>query len=191
MSWDDAPLMLSRRAAGAPRIAYRVLRPKEGAKVAVVMTFGYFENMTRYREVIERWNARGILVAIYDTRGHGLSEGARGRIMSFDDYVGDELELIDALEKDDGFRRLGPPVLFGHSLGGLITIHVALRAQDRFSGVALSSPWLGLALPVPAVKVLAGRVLSRFLPSVSLDAGLKGSDTTRNREMAEAYDREI
>jgi lysophospholipase len=75
-------------------------------------------------------------------------------------------------------------------LGGLITIHIALRAQDRISGVALSSPWIGIAMPVPAVKLLAGRVLSRFLPSVSLDAGLKGSDATHNRELAEAYDRD-
>jgi lysophospholipase len=152
------------------------------------MTFGYFENMKRYREVIERWNERGILVAIYDTRGHGLSEGPRGAILAFDDFVGDALELLDTLEKEDSFRRHGPPVLFGHSLGGLISIHVALRAQDRISGVALSSPWLGIATPVPAVKLLAGRVLSRLLPGVSLDAGLKGSDATRTREIAEAYD---
>jgi lysophospholipase len=190
MSWDDPPLVLSRRAAAAPRIAYRVFRPKDAAKVAVLMSYGYFENMARYREVIERWNALGILAAIYDYRGHGLSEGARGRIMSWDDYVGDTLELLDTLGKDDAFRRLGPPVMFGHSMGGLVTIHVALRAQERISGVALSSPWLGLALPVPAVKILAGRVLSRLLPTVSLDAGLKGSDTTRNRELAEAYDKD-
>ncbi len=188
MSWDEPPLMLKRRAAGLPAIAYRIFRPKEPAKVAVLMAFGYFENMKRYREVIEAWNARGLLVAIYDLRGHGLSEGGRGQILQFDDYVDDAVDLMSELDKDEGFQKLRPPVLFGHSLGGLISIHTAFRVPDKIAGLALSSPYLGLAMPVPAIKVVAGRALSRFVPSVSLDAGLKGSDCTHSSEISEAYD---
>src|SRR4051794_5309962 len=70
MSWDSAPL-LSKRRSGAPSMAYRVFRPEKPARVAVLMSTGYFENMARYREVIQRWNQRGILAAIYDLRGHG------------------------------------------------------------------------------------------------------------------------
>jgi len=190
MSWEAPPLMLKRRAKSAPALAYRLFRPKEPAKVSVLLTFGYFENMGRYREVIERWNARGLLVAAYDTRGHGQSEGARGHILKFEEYVDDLFELMGELERDDGFRRPGPPVLFGHSLGGLISIHAALRAPDRIAGLALSSPYLGLSLPVPALKLLAGRALSRFVPAVSLDAGVKGSDCTRSTEISAAYDRD-
>ena len=188
MSWDSPPLLLKRRAAGAPALAYRVFRPKEAPKAAVLMTFGYFENMARYREVIERWNARGLLVAIYDLRGHGLSEGGRGQILRFDEYVDDELELLTELEKDDAFRRLAPLVLFGHSLGGLVSIMTAMRAPDRIAGVALSSPYLGLAMAVPALKLLAGRALSRFLPAISLEAGVKGSDCTHDAAIAGSYD---
>jgi lysophospholipase len=190
MSWDEPPLMLKRRTAGTPAIAYRIFRPKEPAKVAVLMTFGYFENMKRYREVIEAWNDRGLLVAIYDLRGHGLSEGGRGQILQFDDYVDDAVDLMSELDKDEGFQKLRPPVLFGHSLGGLISIHTAFRVPDKMAGLALSSPYLGLAMPVPAIKLVAGRALSRFVPSVSLDAGLKGSDCTHSSEISEAYDRD-
>jgi lysophospholipase len=182
--------MLKRRARGAPALAYRLLRPKEPPKVAVLAAHGYFDHMGRYREAIERWNARGILVAAYDARGHGLSEGARGRILKFEEYVDDLFELLGELEKDDMFRRMGPPVLFGHSLGALVAIHAALRAQDRFAGLALSSPYLGVAVEVPAVKLAVGRLIARFLPAVSLDAGVKGSDCTRSRDIAEAYDRD-
>ena len=190
MSWDAPPTMLKRRDAGAPAIAYRVFRPRDGAQAAVLMSFGYFENMKRYREVIDRWTARRLLVAIYDLRGHGLSEGLRGRILHFDEYVDDLLELMTEIEKDDAFRRLAPPVLFGHSLGGLVSIHAALRAPDRVGGLALSSPYLGLAIEVPALKLLAGRALSRFLPTVSLAADLKGTDCTHSVEIGEAYDRD-
>jgi alpha-beta hydrolase superfamily lysophospholipase len=190
MSWDAPPLMLKRRTSGAPALAYRVFRPKEPAKVAVLASHGYFDHMGRYREVVERWTARGLLVVVYDARGHGMSEGARGRILKFEEYVDDLFELVGELEKDDTFRRLGPPVLFGHSMGALVAIHAALRAQDRFAGLALSSPYLGVAVQVPALKLLVGQALARFLPGVSLDAGVKGSDCTRSSEIAAAYDRD-
>src|SRR5258706_1683052 len=120
MSWDEPPFTLRQR--DAPAIAFRVFRPKDTPKVSVLMSFGYFENMARYREVIERWNARGILIAIYDLRGHGHSEGRRGFVSRFDEYVDDAASLVRELDENHGFRRHAPHVLFGHSLGGLISI---------------------------------------------------------------------
>ncbi len=188
MSWDEPPFTLRRR--DAPAIAFRVFRPKDPPKVAVMMSFGYFENMKRYREVIERWTARGMLVGIYDLRGHGLSEGRRGFVSRFDEYVDDAVAVLRELEESHGFRRHAPPVLFGHSLGGLISIRTALRLSDAIVGLALSSPYLGLGIEVPALKLVAGRALSRFVPAVSLDAGVKGSDCTHSHEIADAYDRD-
>ena len=187
MSWDRPPLFLQGRVNAAPAIAYRVFTPDE-PKMLAVLTFGYFENMKRYREVIERWNARGIAVATYDLRGHGLSEGRRGFISRFSDYLDDLQALLAALDKDAALRKLGPPVLFGHSLGGLISIHGALCATQPLTGLALSSPYLGIAQPVPAIKLIPGRILSRFVPIVSIPAGVRGADCTRSPEIAEAYE---
>src|ERR1044071_877794 len=187
MSWESPPLTLQGRANAAPAIAYRVFRPSE-AKMLTVITFGYFENMKRYREIIDRWNARGIAVAIYDLRGHGLSEGQRGYITRFTEYLDDLKALLDELAKDDALKKLGPPALFGHSLGGLISIHTALRADRNLTGLALSSPYLGLAKKVPAHKRIPGRLLSRFVPTVSMPAGVRGADCTRSRDIAEAYE---
>src|SRR5262249_17733711 len=68
-------------------------------------------------------------------------------------------------------------------------IHVALRAQNRIGGLALSSPYLGPATHVPAAKYLVGQLLARATPGVSLPSGLKPSDGTRTVEIAEAHDR--
>ena len=187
MSWDRPPLFLQGRVNAAPAIAYRVFVPAE-PKILAVITFGYFENMKRYREVIERWNARGIAVATYDLRGHGLSEGRRGFISRFTDYTDDLQALLTELDKDDVLRKLGPPVLFGHSLGGLISIHGALGAKRPLTGLALSSPYLAIAKPVPAIKLIPGRILSRFVPTISMPAGVRGADCTRSQEIAEAYE---
>jgi lysophospholipase len=156
----------------------------------VLVCHGYFENMKRYRHIIERWNELGILVAIYDLRGHGESQGARGFISRFEEYVDDELDMLTELEKDDEWSALSPPVLFGHSTGGLVSILTALAAPNRLSGLALSSPYLGLAQEVPAVKLGAGSLLSRYLPGVSMPTGLTGADCTRTSDIAEAYDRD-
>ena len=147
-----------------PDIAYRVFLPTGDAELLVVVTHGYFENMKRYREVIERWNARGLAVATYDLRGHGLSEGRRGFIARFTDYIDDLTALLDELGKDTALRKLGRPMLFGHSLGGLISIHGALRAQAALRGLALSSPYLANATKVPTAKLIPGRLLSRLVP---------------------------
>jgi alpha-beta hydrolase superfamily lysophospholipase len=187
MSWDRPPLFLQGRMNAAPAIAYRLFVPNE-PKILAVITFGYFENMKRYREVIERWNARGVAVATYDLRGHGLSEGRRGFISRFTDYIDDLQALLAELEKDAAVEKLGPPVLFGHSLGGLISIHGALRATRPLAGLALSSPYLAIAKPVPAIKLIPGRILSRFAPTVSMPAGVRGADCTRSPEIAEAYE---
>jgi alpha-beta hydrolase superfamily lysophospholipase len=187
MSWDSPPLWLRRP--GAPAIAYRIFRPNT-ASVAVLMTHGYFENMKRYREVIERWTEHGILVAIYDLRGHGLSEGARGYISRFDEYLDDTRDLLTELSKDDAWKALAPPMLFGHSLGGLISIHTVLRNSDRIGGLALASPYLALAQEVPPLKLGAGKLLSRYVPGISMAGNLKGTDCTHDAAIGNAYDRD-
>lgn len=172
----------------APAIAYRVFLPAAAPKVLVAVTFGYFENMKRYREVVERWTGRGIAVVLYDLRGHGLSEGRRGFITRFAEYVDDLDALLAELAKDASLRELGPPILFGHSLGGLISIQCALRSSRPLGGLALSSPYLALARTVPAIKLIPGRILSRLVPTVSMPAGVRGADCTRSPEIAEAYE---
>jgi alpha-beta hydrolase superfamily lysophospholipase len=181
---------LKRRAQEAPAIAYRILRPKGPAKAAVLLSHGYFENQQRYRHVVERWNELGLLAAVYDLRGHGLSEGRRGFITRFDEYVDDLFDVLAELDRDDQWKQLRVPLLFGHSTGGLIAIHAALRSPERIRGLALSSPYLGQAREVPAPKLLAGRALSRFLPIISMPTGMSGSDCTHSRDIAEAYDRD-
>jgi lysophospholipase len=181
---------LQRKAAGAPALAYRVFPPSGEARVAVLLTHGYFDHMGRYREAIERWNERGILVVAHDLRGHGLSQGERGYVARFDDYIDDMLELLGELAQRPAWKRLSPPILFGHSLGGLISIHVALRAHDQVAALALSAPYLQRAKQAPAIKLAAGQLLSLVLPKVSVAADVSGAECTRSADIAAAYDRD-
>ncbi len=179
---------LARRDPRDPVLAWRLHRPDGAPKGAVLLTHGYGEHSGRYDEVVAGWTARGLLVATWDLRGHGHSEGPRGHVAHFSDYVRDAIELLDALDADVAWHAASPPVVFGHSLGGLITAHVALAAPGRMRGVALSSPFFGLALSVPAAKRIAGRLMSRLVPTFGLPTGLKGADLTHDEAIAHAYD---
>jgi alpha-beta hydrolase superfamily lysophospholipase len=55
-------------------------------------------------------------------------------------------------------------------------------------GLALSDPFFGLALEVPRVKILAGKVASRLVPIIGLPSGLAGAAMTHDAKVAQAYD---
>jgi alpha-beta hydrolase superfamily lysophospholipase len=111
-------------------------------------------------------------VGRFDLRGHGRSHGRRGDLRRFDDYLRDVDDVIRALDSDDTWAAFSPPVVFGHSMGALLALTWALRHPEQVRGLALSSPYLALAMKVPAWKIGLGKMLSGVAPSFALDSGL-------------------
>jgi lysophospholipase len=172
-----------RREANAPTIAYEVHRPEGPVRGRVLLTHGFGEHRLRYSHVIDAWLKRGLLVLAYDLRGHGSSEGRRGHVEHFSDYVDDASALLDELERLPGAGGGAPSVVFGHSLGALISIHLALRTPARVRLLALSSPFLGLAMQVPALKLSVGRAMSRYAPKFSLPSGISPTVLTHDENI--------
>ena len=149
--------------------------------------------MARYREVIERWNARGILVAIYDIRGHGLSEGgARSRRAVRRIHRRRARAHGRARQATTPWKRLPPPILFGHSLGGLISLHTALCAPPTsVAGSLCRRRTSDCAKQVPPLKLAVGQLLSRFLPQDLAGRPTSPGPTARTAPTsADAYDRD-
>jgi len=179
----STPLHL-RRPGNVPALAYEVHRPQGPVLGSVLLSHGFGEHRLRYGHVIEAWVKRGLLVLSYDLRGHGSSEGQRGHVEQFSDFLDDASALLEQLEQlRDEADVTGPSVVFGHSFGGLISIHLALRDPERVRLLALSSPFLGLAMQVPAVKLVLGRALSRYLPRFSLPNGISPSILTHDQSI--------
>lgn len=172
-------------AADGTSLHERTWSPSAKPRGAVVLVHGYGEHIARYDETARALTAAGWAVRGCDLRGHGESAGRRGFIRRFDEYL-DDVALLAARARETA----GPLYLLGHSLGGLIAIHVALRKKAPLDGLILSSPFFRLALAVPAVKVFAGKLFSSLLPTLALPAGLKGADVTRDPELAALYDRD-
>lgn len=150
-------------------------------RAAVLLTHGYAEHVGRYRHVIAALGQAGVSVYTYDQRGHGQSSGRRA-VVDMDVLVSDHLRAREALRGLDA-----PLIVFGHSMGGLITAASALRDPRGLAGVILSSPLLLVGEDQSAaLKALSG-VLGRFFPSLPVTA-LESGGLSRLAEEVSAYD---
>jgi alpha-beta hydrolase superfamily lysophospholipase len=168
---------------------YERLWPTETAPplASVVLLHGYGEHIQRYDHVAQALNAAGFAVRGIDLRGHGQSGGARGFCDRFGQYL-DDLHLLIGRARQ-AHPEL-PLFLVGHSFGGLIVTRYVLERRDSVSGLVCSSPYYKLKLDVPAVKKLAGQVMSKIYGKMALPSGLKGADVCRDPEMSSLYDRD-
>jgi acylglycerol lipase len=142
---------------------------------SVLLIHGIGEHSGRYEHVGDRMAAAGLDVRSYDHRGMGGSDGPRGDIDAWSTYHDD---LAERLVEVRGAAEGRPVVLYGHSLGGLISAGYLLTERPRPDLVVLSSPALDSA--VPAWKKVFGRVLGGVLPSVSIPNGIDGSTLSRD-----------
>jgi alpha-beta hydrolase superfamily lysophospholipase len=159
----------------------------EGDDVSAVTGIvpGYADYADRYERVQRAWAERGVASVVIDLRGHGRAGGARGACLRWDEYLDDVTELFAMLEP----RAKGKPVfLFGHSFGALVAASWALRNPSAQRGLLLSNPYMRVALPVPAAKRVAGKIVSAILPGVGLASGLRGEQMTHDAELAKKYD---
>ena len=127
---------------------------------SIVLTHGMGEHSGRYAHVIRRLNTAGLRVLSWDLRGHGRSEGRRGDIRRYGLLV-DDLREIWSLAQAGG----GTVFLYGHSLGGQITLNFAVCHRPEAAGLIITSPWLRLAFAPSRGKLFAAWVAAHLWPA--------------------------
>lgn len=154
-------------------------------KALVVLTHGLGEHGGRYAHVARHLADNGYTSWVLDLRGHGLSGGRRGHVMSFDQYAADvAIHVEEARKAVPGV----PWFLLGHSMGALVVTHYCQTHTSALpKGLALSSPLFQVALEVPKLKAMAGRGLSRLWPTLSMPSGLDASLVSRDPAVVAAY----
>lgn len=169
---------------GGLRLAYRSWEVPD-ASAAIVVVHGLGEHSGRYAAFGERMAAYGLSTFAMDLRGHGLSEGRRGHVPSFDTY----LQELDRFRREvEGLADFEVPLfLLGQSMGGLIASRYLEEYNTRFQGGIMLSPWLGTAMQVPRWKITAANALSRVLPALPFSSGLDADALSRDPEVVAAY----
>ncbi|MGI5880460.1 MAG: lysophospholipase [Syntrophomonadaceae bacterium] len=156
----------------------------EPQKGCVVIAHGIGEHSGRYNNLINYMD--GCQVGFYspDHRGHGKSEGSRGHINSFNDYVNDLKTFIDMVHS---LNPSQPVILLGHSMGGVIACQFALAWPQDIDGLILSSAGLKPGADIPVWKSTLGKLLSKALPAFSMPSGLDASLLSHDPQVVSDY----
>ncbi len=125
-------------------------------------------------------NEACIRTTVVELRGHGESEGKRGHVMQWTEYLDD----VRAAAATVG----GPLILLGHSMGGLVALDAAINGIGvDIQALVLSDPNVAVAVDAPAIKVMGARLLSRVLPGLSLSNELDVQTISRDPAVVAAY----
>ncbi|MFN0275889.1 MAG: lysophospholipase [Chitinophagales bacterium] len=157
----------------------------DGDPAAVIcLVHGQGEHSSRYAHVADFFNKNGVAVFTCDLIGHGRSEGIRGHVNSFSEYI-ENVELMY-----DEARKLfsaKPFFIYGHSMGGNIAINHALYTIEDIKGYIISSPWIKLAFEPPAWKVALGKTVKSIFPALQQPTGLDAAKISHDTEEVKKY----
>ncbi len=158
----------------------------DDAVATLVMTHGMGEHSESYQFLARGLEKYKLNLSVWDLRGHGKSDGKRGYVDQFMDFVNDLDCFMKHLQSQNKLDL--PYFLSGHSLGGLITLRYILEnGIGQAKGICLSSPQLGIALAVPPIKdFFATNVLNRFLPSLTLHNEIDFNVLTHDKDIVKS-----
>lgn len=153
-------------------------------RAVAIQCHGLGEHSARYAHVATHFNSIGVALVGYDHTGHGKSGGGRGHVPAYAQLM-EELDLLFALVAKD-FPGL-PLFLYGHSWGGNIALNYLLRHKPAVKAAIITSPWLLLPEPPPAIKVFFGKLIKGIIPSLAQTTGLDASRISRDPREVEKY----
>ena len=148
----------------------------------IVLMHGLGEHCGRYAHVARFFNALGFTVRTYDHRGHGRSGGAAGDVPDNSALLTDAQLIIT----DFSQQLAQPPLLLGHSMGGLFAARFATAGLAPLRGLILSSPALAIQMSQFQQSLL--KIASALIPGVGIPNGLKTRFLSHDGEVIRAYE---
>lgn len=161
-------------------------------KGVVIIVHGYCEHHLYYEDLAKQLNGIGLAAFALDHVGHGRSEGERSYVENIEHLANDVLFLAKLASQRVNPKL--PVMLYGHSMGGMVSIFAAYKdATQHPEGGLIKST----VLESPLVKIhpnsgsplqqFFGKLLSHIpklrLPGAKLDRDL----LTRDAKLKERW----
>lgn len=115
-------------------------------KPPILLLHGGISRWEAFETIIHDLEKYGCVYAL-DLRGHGKSSKNTGKY-SLNDYVTDVLQFIKEVISE-------PPVIYGHSLGGMIGIKIAAHYPELVKGLIIGESPINLEVLRESTKSLA------------------------------------
>jgi acylglycerol lipase len=158
----------------------------------LIITHGIGEHLRRHNYLLELFR-HDYNIMQYDLRGHGRSQGRRGYAPDFSIFRKDLKEVIQFLVSE---YKLKDHVLFGHSMGALITASYLQSIKDEPdhlypSKVFLSAPACSPGGPFAHLRDALSLGVTGFLQKLKWSVALPGlvdlKNLSHNPEVAIDY----
>jgi alpha-beta hydrolase superfamily lysophospholipase len=162
---------------------YQCWLPAGKARAILLVTHGLAEHSGRYTNLVNHFVPKGYAIFGFDHRGHGKSEGLRGYIERFQDYLDDLETFINIVRGQHSDTRI---FLFGHSMGGLVATAYAIHHQHKLAGLLLSAAALKVDSNLSPVLMTVTPLLSALLPKLGATS-IDSSALSQDQAVVDAY----
>lgn len=152
-------------------------------KAVILIVHGIGEHSRRYDHAAAAFVQNGYAVYGYDHRGHGKSDGERAHFEIFDLPVDDLRQVVEAVRERHPGKKL---LIYGHSMGSLISTLYLLKYPDGVAGFISSGSPLGIEASQPALLVRVLAAISRIAPRLRV-LPMDLSVLSRDPRVIEAY----
>lgn len=166
------------------KLFHQTWLPENAPLALILLVHGLGEHSSRYEHVAQFLTSHDFAVYTMDHRGHGKSEGERGHVNQFEDFMKDMDLLVQTAQQD----YPGAPIyLYGHSLGGILVLNYTLRRKPDILGVIATSPGLRTALEEQTAKIFLSKAIASILPKLSISTGLKANQISKDAQVVKKY----
>jgi alpha-beta hydrolase superfamily lysophospholipase len=156
----------------------------EAPSVLLVIAHGLGEHSGRYERLAHAMARYQIGCCAVDLRGMGESQGRRGHIDRWQQWVDDFTALYDAVRNEAEGVELVP---VGHSFGGVVVTSAIFSGAVKPERFVLSNPAFRSAVEVPGWKLRLGQVASRLVPALTLANEVDPALISRDPAVVEQY----
>ena len=158
--------------------------PEGDPKAVVCLVHGLGEHSGRYAHVGEAFVNAGYALLGFDLRGHGKSGGPRGHTPALEAFFKDIEEFVHQASQR---YPNAPRFIYGHSLGGLLSLSFALSHKPDVRGMIISSPGLRTAIHEQKAKLMLAKILGVVAPTITLPSELNASHISRDPQVVKTY----
>jgi acylglycerol lipase len=157
--------------------------PVGESRGAIILLHGYSEHSARYDDIISFFTENGFSVYFFDQRGHGRSEGVRGDVLRFMDYVRDLSTFVDYVREQEPGKKL---FVIAHSTGACASVLYASLNRGSIDGLITTGIYLRDAGEYSLLKTILGKALAPLIPLVPIQE-LRPERIAQNKETQESF----